>query len=110
MRYYFLALAADPLSNTRLREAGVAAWWSEDYTTADELFHKIETLHPTGAWPGDIIATRLKQGRYEEAVELTERILANANRSDAANQYMYNFVKAFSFPYVGRYAEAAEGS
>ena len=107
--YYFRALAADPLSNTRMREAGVAAWWVQDYATAEELFLKIEELYPAGAWPGDMVATRMKQGRIDEAVALTENILMASHRSDGANEYMYNFVKAYVFPYVERYAEAAEG-
>ena len=107
--YYFAALAADPLSNTRIREAGVVAWWLQDYGTAEELFRKNEALYPGDSWPGDMVAVKIMQGRYEEAEELTERIRTNPRLSDEAQEYIYNFVRAFSFLYVERRAEAAEG-
>ena len=108
-QYYFAALAVDPLSNTRIREAGIASWWLQDYSRAEELFRKNEELYPSAAWPGDLVATLIMQGRYDEAVELTEKIRMNPDLSEAAQEYIYNFVRAYSFPYVERYAEGAEG-
>jgi TolB-like protein/Tfp pilus assembly protein PilF len=104
--YYDAALEADPLSNTRLREAGIAAWWQQDYARADALFRKIETLYPEGAWPGDRVAVAIMEGRYDDAEMLTEAIPRWPGLSANAREYIYNFVSAFAYPFVGRREEA----
>lgn len=107
--YYDAALANDPLSQTRIREAGIAAWWQQDYGRAESLFRKNEGLHRNAAWPGDLVAALIMQGRHAEAEKITEEIQTLPGRSAAAQEYIYNFVKAYSFVQVGREEEAASG-
>ena len=109
IEYKDRALALDPLSQVRIREAGVSYWWVRDFDRAMELFHKNEELHFESAWPGDVVATLIMQGDYEEAARRTEAIAQRTDLSDEARDYIFNFVRAFSMHYAGRRDEAAAG-
>ncbi len=104
--YFDAALAVDPLSNTRLRDAGVVAFWLQDYARADSLFRKIEALYPEGAWPNDRIAVAIMEGRYGDAERLVEAILEWPGYSDSVREYVFRFSSAYALPFVGRRAEA----
>jgi tetratricopeptide (TPR) repeat protein len=92
-------LSLDPLSQIRLGEAGIGYWWNHDYDRAYELFSKNAELHPDEVWPGDIVATRMMQGRLDEVAELTDAL--------ADSPYRHNFVGAYAYQAVGREEEAA---
>jgi len=99
IEYKQRALSLDPLSQVRITEAGVGYWWSQDYERAYELFSKNAELYPDDAWPGDIVATRIMQGRLDEVEQLINAL--------ADMPYEHNFVGAYAFQALGRAEEAA---
>ncbi|NCF73091.1 MAG: hypothetical protein GWP67_06265 [Gammaproteobacteria bacterium] len=99
LEYKQRALSLDPLSQIRIREAGIGHWWNQDYEKANELFSKNAELYPDNAWPGDIVVTRIMQGRLGEAEELTDAL--------ADQPYLRNFIGAYVYQAVGREEEAA---
>jgi len=98
IEYKNRALALDPLSQVRLREASVAYWWARDFERAEALARKNLELNQDEAWPGDLIVALIMQGRIAEAAEITDAI---------DHPFIRNFAGAFSYQAAGREAEAA---
>ncbi len=98
--YALAALELDPLSNVRIREAGFAHWFRGEYAEAEAYFRKNEALHGEDAWPGDVVATLLLQGRYAEAEAATDEL---ANRDQ---EFIHRFIGAYSYAFVERKEEA----
>jgi len=103
--YFVAALEKDPLSQTRLREAGIVNGWLGDYDQAERYFQKNAKLHPDDVWPGDLVIFRIGQGRVDEAVALTEALSQHTSSVDEA--FKYYFCAAYALAAAGRMEEAA---
>ncbi|MEJ2258523.1 MAG: hypothetical protein P8X98_16330 [Woeseiaceae bacterium] len=100
LEYALAALELDPLSNVRIREAGLAHWFRGEHAEAEAYFRKNEALHGEDAWPGDVVAALLMQGRYAEAEAATDALAAR----DV--EYFQRFIGAYTYAFVGRKDEA----